>query len=145
MTTDDGIHSDPTGISPLLGRRVLVCEDDPSIRKMLSTILSRRQLEVVSVSDGVETIARLVDPFDGIILDLMMPTKSGYDVLDHLQKTNPRLLQRTIVVTAHAAVTRQPLQIPVAALFVKPFDIVEFMAAVTRIAGDSLSAPSRSS
>ncbi len=102
---------------------------------MLGTVLSRKQLDVVSVFDGVEAIARLDDPFDVIVLDLMMPTKSGFDVLDHLQKTNPTLLKRTIVVTAHAAVRRQPLHFPVAALFVKPFDIMDFMAAVTQLAG----------
>jgi CheY-like chemotaxis protein len=135
MTSAEGLDSERTGVAPQLRRRVLVCEDDPSIRTMLNAVLSRRQFEVVSASDGVETIAKLVDPFDVIVLDLMMPTKSGYDVLHDLQKANPALLKRTVVVTAHAAVTRQPLQVPVAALFIKPFDIVEFMAVVTRIAG----------
>ena len=136
MTTAEGIHSETTGMSSL-PRRVLVCEDDPSIRAMLCTILSRTQFEVVSVCDGAETIARLDDAFDVIVLDLMMPSKSGYDVLDHLQKTNPTLLKRTVVVTANAAVTRQPLQVPVAAVFVKPFDIVDFTTAVMHVAGDS--------
>lgn len=131
------VHEEPNDLSAPVRRRVLVSEDDPSIRTMLNAVLSRRHLEVVSAADGVETIARLDDPFDVIILDLMMPAMSGYDVLDHLQKTNPALLKRTIVVTANAAVARQPGQIPAAALFVKPFDIVEFMAAVTRIAADS--------
>jgi CheY-like chemotaxis protein len=139
MMMAEGIHSEPTSIGPGLRRRVLVCEDDPSIRMMLSALFRRRHFDVVSACDGAETIARLADPFDVIILDLMMPAKSGYDVLDHLQQTNPALLMRTIVVTAHAAVTRQPLQVPVAAVFVKPFDIVEFMTAVTRVAGDSRS------
>lgn len=137
MTTTEGIHSERTGVSPELRPRVLVCEDDPSIRTMMTALLGRRQFEVVSACDGAETIARVVEPFHVIILDLMMPAKSGYDVLDHLQKTNPALLERTIVVTAHAAVTRQPLQVPVAAVFVKPFDIIDFMDAVARIAGDS--------
>lgn len=141
MTRAEGIDAGPAGISPRDSpaprRRVLVCEDDPSIRTMVTAVLSRGEFDVVTVSDGVETIARLVDPFDVIILDLMMPTKSGYDVLHHLQETNPTLLERIIVVTAHAAVRRQPLQVPVAALLIKPFDIVELMAAVTRIAGDS--------
>ena len=141
MTRGEAIDSATIGISSLCSRdvrrRVLVCEDDLSIRTMVSAVLSYGKFEVVSVSDGVETIARLVDPFDVIILDLMMPSKSGYDVLEHLQQTNPALLERIIVVTAHAAVRRQPLDVPVAAVFIKPFDIVEFMAAVRRVAGDS--------
>ena len=133
------IDSATTGISPPCSRdvrrRVLVCEDDQAIRTMVSAVLSHGQFEVVSVSDGVETIARLADPFDVIVLDLMMPSKSGYDVLHHLQQTNPTLLERIIVVTAHAAVRRQPLDVPVAALLIKPFDLVEFMAVVRRVAG----------
>jgi len=112
---------------------------------MLGAILSRTQFEVVSACDGAETIARLDEPFDVIVLDLMMPAKSGYDVLDHLQKTNPTLLRRTIVVTANAAVTRQPLQVPVAAVFVKPFDIVDFTTAVTLVADNSRPARDRTS
>lgn len=134
------VDSENMGISSLcsLGvrRRVLVCEDDPSIRTMVSALLRRGHFDVVTVSDGVETMAILDDPFDVIVLDLMMPNKSGYDVLNHIQQTNPVLLDRVIVVTAHAAVRRQPLKVPVAVLMIKPFDIVDFMAAVTRIAGE---------
>src|ERR1051325_8348273 len=96
MTTAEGIHSEPTATSSV-PRRVLVCEDDPSIRAMLVAMLSRTQFEVVSACDGAEAITRLDDPFDVIVLDLMMPTKSGYDVLDHLQRGNPTLLRRTLV------------------------------------------------
>ena len=80
----------PSLSSPAVRRRVLVCEDDPAIRTMVSAILSRSHCEVVTASNGIEAIAILEDPFDVIILDLMMPSSSGYDVLDHLQKPIPR-------------------------------------------------------
>lgn len=123
--------------SPAVRRRVLVCEDDPSIRTMVSAVLGRGDFDVITVSDGEETIARLDEPFDVMILDLMMPNKSGYDVLRHIQQTNAKLLERVILVTAHAAIRRQPLEVPVAAVLIKPFDIGEFMTAVRRTAGES--------
>ena len=138
MRRATAIDSENSSLSSFAGRRrVLVCEDDASIRKMVTAILRHYQYDVVPVSNGVEAIAILDAPFDAIILDLMMPSSSGYDVLEHLEKTNPALLERVIVVTARAAVLRQPLQVPVAALLLKPFDIVELMAAVNRIAVDS--------
>ncbi|HVE72006.1 MAG TPA: response regulator [Thermoanaerobaculia bacterium] len=111
-------------------RRALVCDDDRSIRTMLHALLRHSHFDVETVDGGGEAIARLAEPFDLVVLDLMMPNTSGYDVLDHIQRTNPQLLQRVIVATAHAAIVRQPLTTPVAAVLVKPFDLHEFMQAV---------------
>ena len=139
-TRPDGLDAEAACISRnarATRRRVLVCEDDPSILAMVRAVLSRGQFEVVSAVDGVETMARLDEPFDVIVLDLMMPSKSGFDVLNVLAETNPALLKRVLVVTAHTGVRRRPLRVPVAGLLIKPFDIVEFLEAVTRVAGDS--------
>jgi two-component system OmpR family response regulator len=118
------------------GRRVLVCEDDPSIREMLSTLLTRERFEVVTASNGTEAISRLDDSYEVIILDLMMPNTNGYDVLNHLRERNPALIERVIVVTARAEVRRKALTLPVAQTLIKPFDLDEFMGAVRRVAGD---------
>lgn len=118
-------------------RRVLVCEDDPSIRGLVSILLGREQFEVVTATNGAEAISRLEDRFDVVILDLMMPSSNGYDVLNHLEVFNPALLERVIVMTARADVVRKSLGVQVAHTMVKPFDILELMATVHRLAGDS--------
>jgi two-component system, OmpR family, alkaline phosphatase synthesis response regulator PhoP len=128
----DGENHEAPSLRPL--PRALVCEDDPSVRIMLNIILGRESFEVVAVSNGVEAIARLDEPFDVIILDLMMPTKNGFDVLEHLQRNNPMLLDRVVVLTAHAEIKRQPLRVPVASAVVKPFELRDFVEIVRRVA-----------
>lgn len=121
--------------------RVLVCDDDQSIRGMVTAILTRSVFEVVPASGGAEAVELLDESFDVIILDLMMPETSGYDVLHHVRGTKPELLSRVIVITAHAAVSKHPLEEPVAAVLLKPFDIAEFMRIVRRIVGIPIEGP----
>lgn len=67
---------------------VLLAEDEPNIAFSLGFVLERGGFEVESTSDGsqVESKARSIRP-EVIILDLMLPNKSGFDILRDL-KTN---------------------------------------------------------
>src|SRR5215212_10183308 len=66
--------------------RVLVVEDDPSVRGLLQTILEDEALEVILAADGEEglELARTVDP-DVVLLDVMMPGLGGPDVIAPLR------------------------------------------------------------
>jgi DNA-binding response OmpR family regulator len=66
--------------------RVLVVDDDPSIRSMLEYALGFEGYEVVSAPDGASAIAhtRTHRP-DAIVLDVMMPRMNGYDVAERLR------------------------------------------------------------
>lgn len=100
---------------------------------MVDAVLTRHRFDVVACEHGAEAIALLSEPFDVIILDLMMPRKSGYDVLHFIEQNAPHLLGRVIVTTANAAVIRTPLPQAVAATVIKPFDLAEFLAVVNRV------------
>ena len=63
--------------------RVLVADDDQSIRQLLCTIVRRERLEVDCVSDGQEAIDHLREhDYSVILLDLMMPRVDGFAVID---------------------------------------------------------------
>ena len=66
----------------LIGVRVLVADDEPSVRATVRRLLERRGATVVVVSDGIEAAAQLRDEqFDLVVSDVSMPGSSGYDVL----------------------------------------------------------------
>jgi CheY-like chemotaxis protein len=69
--------------APSPGHRILVAEDDESARVMISKYLESKGHQVTSVGDGQAVMDALgsSEVFDLLILDVMMPKLSGYDVL----------------------------------------------------------------
>lgn len=60
------------------GRKILVVDDDPSIREILSIQLTRLGYAVTTAADGTEAVeAFKADPPDAILMDLMMPRLDG--------------------------------------------------------------------
>jgi CheY-like chemotaxis protein len=109
--------------------RVLVVDDEESIRTLIDRLLTKHGFTVETASDGqwaIEKIAR--GDFDAIVLDLMMPRVDGLSVIHHMIETNPDLLSRTVVATAFARDANQLQQ--VCRVIVKPFDTSELIAAV---------------
>jgi len=79
-------------IPRLAGLRVLVADDEPSVRATVRRLLERRGATVVVAADGLEAEARLRDErFELVVLDVQMPGRSGYDVLALARATLPAL------------------------------------------------------
>ncbi|HEV7426617.1 MAG TPA: response regulator [Thermoanaerobaculia bacterium] len=82
-------------------KRVLVTEDDPSIRRLLATILRRASYEVDTATNGREAIKKASrTEYDVIVLDLMMPVMTGFEVLAELGVRTPKA--RFVVVMSAA-------------------------------------------
>jgi CheY-like chemotaxis protein len=65
--------------------RVLVVDDDEAIRVLVTRLFQRRGYEVASAQDGADAIRQLdADPFDLVLLDLMMPLTDGATVACHI-------------------------------------------------------------
>ena len=70
--------------------RILIIDDEPQIRSMLTLMLERDGYEVVEAPDGVEGIkAYRQQPADLIITDLIMPNKDGIGMIIDLKKEFP--------------------------------------------------------
>ena len=104
---------------------VLVVDDDKAIRVLLTTLLARQGVAVECAGDGEQALKRLlVKDYAAIILDLMLPGMSGFDVIAHLKKTTPELLCRVIVLTAVSQLMLEHFDgTAVRRLIRKPFDI----------------------
>ena len=69
-----------------MGKRVLLIEDEPNIIEAISFILSRDGWTVHTHEDGVSAMEKVVTmPPDMIILDVMLPGRSGFDILRDLR------------------------------------------------------------
>jgi len=84
-------HTDPIpSIAKLTGTRVLVVDDEPSVRATVRRLLERRGATVVVAADGLEAEARLRDErFNLVVSDVAMPGCTGYDVLVTARATQP--------------------------------------------------------
>jgi CheY-like chemotaxis protein len=107
--------------------RVLVADDDPSIRKLVCTIVRREQFDVDCVSNGARAIEILQErQYAVILLDLMMPRVSGFDVIDYLKQHPPAIKPVVLVITAYSDQTfKQVDPSIVAGVLRKPFEIAE--------------------
>src|SRR2546423_15151251 len=83
--------------------RVLVADDDQSIRQLICTIIKRELYEVDSVGNGALAIEQLKEhEYSVILLDLMMPVLDGFAVVDYLRGNPPRRKPIVIVITPDA-------------------------------------------
>jgi two-component system, NtrC family, response regulator AtoC len=70
---------------------VLIADDDPSVRSLLRTLLSRRGYGVIEAEDGVLAIEKLAArPVDVVITDLVMPRADGFEVLRRARERQPK-------------------------------------------------------
>ena len=119
-------------ISP--NRCVLVVDDDPGIRLLLATFLRRRGFQLLQASNGREAIAEMHGGIvDVVVMDLMMPEVSGWDVL-RVRAADPSLMAiPMIVVTADNSrkVIDDLRDKHVSSILGKPFDLAAVSAAVT--------------
>jgi sigma-B regulation protein RsbU (phosphoserine phosphatase) len=82
--------------------RVLVVDDVPENREILSRRLQRRGIETVEAGDGESALTAIQnESFDLILLDVMMPGLSGIDVLQRIRETHPPTLLPVIMATAN--------------------------------------------
>ncbi|HMN82861.1 MAG TPA: two-component system response regulator OmpR [Burkholderiaceae bacterium] len=73
----------------LSGKHILVVDDDPKLRDLLRRYLTENQFEVSLAQDGASMNRLLLrEPFDLIILDLMMPGEDGLAIVRRLRGAN---------------------------------------------------------
>src|SRR5205814_4685380 len=80
--------------------KALIVEDDPTTRLLLRKMVEAQCCDVEEAPDGGMAIALLdKNEYSVVLLDIVLPKVCGTEVLEHLHRTNPALLERVIVVT----------------------------------------------
>jgi CheY-like chemotaxis protein len=108
-------------------QRVLVADDDPSIRQLVCTIVKRENIGVDAVADGLEAIEHLrKHEYRVILLDLMMPRLDGFGVIAWLKEHPPSIKPIVLVITAYADQSFKEVDPNlVSGILRKPFEIAD--------------------
>lgn len=125
--------------APLLsGCEILIVDDNREITELLCEYFNGIGASACAVNDGRSAILRLqLQRFDVLIVDLIMPGISGWDILKFVIKSRNDLYRRTIVLTGDQYRLRQSFQISLlpAEVVFKPFRLEDLRRAVCRIIG----------
>lgn len=117
-------------------RGALVVDDDATIRNLVTLILLRENFTVETASDGIEAVLKLgLNEYDVIVLDLMMPSLSGGNVLEYLEQERPEMFGHVVVMTAAGEnEIERALGGRRCSVVRKPFNIDEFAATLRQCA-----------
>lgn len=120
--------------SLVASKRILVVDDEASIRDLCARVLQRAGFEVAVASSGEEAVGRLqAEAFDAVISDIRMPGLSGLDVLGAAKQRYPGI--RVVLITGFG--TAQTLERArhsgADRILTKPFNPVELLGAVRDI------------
>jgi DNA-binding response OmpR family regulator len=111
--------------------RILIADDEPSVREAVGYALAQEGFDVVAAEDGDAAAAQLVDEiyFDLLILDIMMPGPSGLDIC---RDVRARSAVPIIVLTAKDAEVDKVVGLEVGAddYVTKPFSVRELLGRV---------------
>jgi len=111
--------------------RVLVVEDERKLRDVLATALHSEHYEVVASGTGDDGLVRAQgEAFDLVVLDLMLPGRSGLEILQALRQR--RIDTPVLVLTARDGVDDRVLGLDLGAddYLVKPFALPELLARI---------------
>jgi len=119
-----------------VGERILIVDDDSAIRSMLKQYLHDRGYETEEASDAKEAIgkARSLRP-DLILLDIMMPGLSGYDVLRVL-KNDEITRDIPVIVVSVLEDKQRALMLGASDYITKPVDERELFEKIRRVMGE---------
>ena len=122
-----------------MAKRVLVIEDEPNIIEAISFILSRDGWTVHTHSDGETANERnTATPPDLIILDVMLPGKSGFDILRDLRESPQTTDLPVLMLTARGQTRDREMaeRLGVTQFMTKPFSNAEVLESVRALVRD---------
>lgn len=111
--------------------RILVVDDEESIRDLCARVLARAGYAVVTAPSGEDAVVRLSqDSFDLLISDIRMPGISGLEVLERAKATFPQI--RVVLITGFGTpqMLTRAQQSGADRILTKPFNPIELLAAV---------------
>lgn len=120
----------PSACGPDMKHKVIITDDDPSVRLALGNLLDAEGYHVVLTASGDEALQRLMvdGPFDVMLLDLNMPGKSGWDTFERVTALNP--LVPVLIITARPDQQHLALAAGASALAEKPLDLPELLTTI---------------
>ena len=121
-----------------MSKKILIVDDEPNIIISLEFLMKKEGFEIAVAGDGDEALAKVAsfDP-DLVLLDVMMPKKSGYEVCEALRADPARAGLLIVMLTAKGRDTEvaKGLAIGADAYVTKPFSTKDLVAKVKGMLG----------
>ena len=127
---------DPTPTSLGQGRsgRVLVVDDNRSIRNILSTLLRLMGFEVTLAGNGIEALAVFIESsFDLVLTDLEMPIMDGWSLTHSIKERSPKTPVVLMTGGDRETVWKKVKSAPIDSVIFKPFKLNDFQSTVQRV------------
>lgn len=119
-----------------MSQKILIADDEPNIVISVEFLLKREGYSVSVAGDGEEALAKIrSDCPDLVVLDVMMPRKTGFEVCQEV-RSDPALKQlRVLMLTAKGRDTEvaKGLALGADAYMTKPFSTAELVAKVKEL------------
>lgn len=114
--------------------RVLVVEDNSDLRRLYAIGLNQRGFEVKLAANGAEAIDRIsTEAPDVVVLDLLMPIMSGWEVIDRINDSKRALPVPVIIISGQTEPDDRPRPPSVAAWLSKPITLEELVTTISSI------------
>jgi DNA-binding response OmpR family regulator len=122
----------PSAESPRTFPRLLLADDDATVRASLTDLLTMEGYVVIPARDGQHALELAASTeFDLVLLDLNMPVKNGWDTFEHLTSKHPLL--PVVIITARPNQWFTAIGAGVGALLEKPMDIPTLLRTIRRL------------
>lgn len=108
--------------------QLIVADDDPTIRRLLTIHGERGGFEVIAVENGEEAMAAINDETEVVLLDLHMPKLDGFGCLERISKEFPALPAVVLSAADEADQAVKAMKLGAMDYLTKPFDADELMA-----------------
>ena len=118
-------------------KNILVVDDDPSVRAMLTRALAKEGYQVQSAADGAEALRSAnATPPDLVLLDVKLREESGWDVFRRFIRKWPLL--PVVIITARPNQLFTALAAGVGALLEKPLHVPRLLLTISRLLRESV-------
>lgn len=121
-----------------MAKRVLIADDEPNIVTSLEFLMEQAGFETRVATNGDEALA-LASTFqpDLMLLDIMFPVKSGYEVCQHLKSDPATRHIKVVIVSAKGRdiEVAKAIELGADAFIAKPFSTRELVAKVREMLG----------
>ena len=119
--------------------KILLADDDGAVRRSLAGVLESEGFDVLTAEGGREAVREfVVEPPDLVLLDVGMPGKNGWEVLDVIERFQPFI--PVIIITARANQYERAVVSGVDALMEKPLDLPLLVDTIRRLLDEPESA-----
>ncbi|MBA7469438.1 Alkaline phosphatase synthesis transcriptional regulatory protein PhoP [subsurface metagenome] len=112
-------------------RRILVVDDEQTVRYFLQRTLEKAGYDVITASNGLEALEKM-SQFDIslVLLDIMMPGLDGFEVLDHMRQYEKNIPVIMLTGIQEATTKVDSLTLGADDYITKPFSVEELLARI---------------